>query len=86
MDRITDVLYWDYVTNRAGTDSEEVSTRLDKLYAEFELFQKHGIINAGDREALYDLILQVCDLHRKAGFEAGLKTAYTLGKEIKEIF
>lgn len=85
MSKVIEVLYWDYVTNRAGLDSKEVRTRLNKLYAEFELLQKHGSLSATQSDELYDLVLQVCDLHRMEGFGAGLKIAYTLGKELKEI-
>lgn len=82
---LIDVLYWDSAANRAGTDSEEVRAILDRIDSNLESFQQKGILDPKGKDDLYDMVLQVCSIHHKAGFVAGMKTAYTLGKELQEI-
>lgn len=80
---LIDVLYWDNTANRAGTDSEEVRTILDRIDSKLESFQQKGILDPKGKDDLYDMVLEVCSVHHKAGFIAGMKTAYALGKELQ---
>lgn len=79
---IIEALY-QYYLNNAGRDSEEITNLLHEIDTHFESFQTVGFINANDRETLYDSVLYVCELHRKAGFISGLQMAYRFANELK---
>ena len=80
---IIEVLFQHYITS-GETDSEEVTAILHEIHTQFESFQKSGIINANDRETLYDSVLQACGMHTKAGFVAGMQMTYQFANELRK--